>query len=86
MNRDWVFAGAQPQQVMPAIEKLETEDILYLLRKLSDTHRMVFNLYEMEGFNHKEIAEIIGTTEGTSRSYLKRAKEQLRSLYHTYFS
>lgn len=69
-----------------AIENLETDDILYLLRKLSHTHRMVFNLYEMEGYNHKEIAEIIGTTEGTSRSYLKRAKEQLRSLYYTYFS
>jgi len=68
-----------------AVDNLEAEDIMKLLRKLSDTYRVVFNLYEIEGYNHKEIAEYLGITEGTSRSYLKRAKERLRELYNTYF-
>lgn len=69
-----------------ALENLAVEDILWLLRKLSDSHRMVFNLYEMEGYSHKEIAEFLGIAEGTSRSYLKRAKQELRKLYYNYFA
>jgi RNA polymerase sigma factor (sigma-70 family) len=69
-----------------ALDNLETEDILNLLRNLSHTHRIVFNLYEMEGYHHQEIAKVLGITEGTSRSYLKRAKEQLRTLYNKYFT
>lgn len=68
-----------------ALDNLQIDDILYLLRKLSDTHRIIFNLYEMEGYTHKEIAEMLNITEGTSRSYLKRAKEKLRTLYTKYF-
>ncbi|MFO7891738.1 MAG: RNA polymerase sigma factor [bacterium] len=68
-----------------AVENLELEDMLTLLRKLSDIHRMVFNLYEMEGYSHKEIAGLLGVAEGTSRSYLKRAKQKLRDLYNNYF-
>ena len=69
-----------------ALDNLEIEDILHLLGKLSDTQRVVFNLYEMEGYHHKEIAEILSITEVNSRTYLKRAKEALRILYNQYFS
>jgi len=69
-----------------AVDNLMTEDILTLLRNVPATHRVVFNLYEMEGYSHKEIAALLGITDGTSRSYLKRAKEKLRILYKNYFS
>ena len=69
-----------------AIDNLMTEDILVLLRNLKTTHRLVFNLYEIEGYSHKEIAALLDITEGTSRSYLKRAKEKLRILYKHYFN
>jgi len=48
--------------------------------KLTDGNRTVFVLYEIEGFNHKEIADLLDITEGTSKSRLSRAKEELRNL------
>lgn len=69
-----------------ALEDLETEDILKLLRKLPQKQRITFNLYEIEGYRHREIAEYLGVTEATSRSYLKRAKKNLRELYNKYFN
>ncbi|OFY17658.1 MAG: RNA polymerase subunit sigma-70 [Bacteroidetes bacterium GWF2_33_38] len=64
------------------LENLSVEDIMMLIRELPDQYRMVFNLYEIEGYKHNEIAEMMKITEATSRSYLKRAKEKLRQLYN----
>ena len=50
------------------------------ISKLSDGYKMVFNLYVMEGYTHKEIAEYIGISEGTSKSNLAKAKQKLRAL------
>ncbi|MFK8038270.1 MAG: RNA polymerase sigma factor [Crocinitomicaceae bacterium] len=48
--------------------------------RLSAGYKMVFNLYVMEGYTHKEIAEYIGISEGTSKSNLAKAKQKLRAL------
>ncbi len=48
--------------------------------KLSAGYKMVFNLYVMEGYTHKEISEYLGISEGTSKSNLAKAKQKLRAL------
>ncbi len=61
--------------------KLFAEDILKLLHELPDLHRAVFNLYEIEGFSHDEIASMLTIPVSSSRTYLTRAKHKLRDLY-----
>ncbi len=63
------------------VDQLEMEDLKQLLDQLPELHRMVFNLYEIEGYAHDEIAGMLGVSVGTSRSYLARAKEKLRAKY-----
>ena len=64
------------------VAALEADEILALLRALPDVQRDVFNLYEVEGYAHAEIADLLGIAEGTSRAYLTRAKARLQTLYH----
>lgn len=52
--------------------------LLSCIQSLPDRYRMVFNFYTLDGFSHKEIAEKLQITEGTSKSNLSRAKEILR--------
>ena len=61
--------------------KLHVDDILKLLFHLPDLHRMVFNMYEIEGFSHEEISKILFIPSSSSRTYLTRAKQRLRELY-----
>ena len=60
------------------IGQLSKEDILGLLRNLPEMLRMVFNMYEIEGYAHNEISEKLGIPTSTSRTYLARAKQKLR--------
>jgi len=62
-------------------DSLIVADIMGLLNKLLPMHKTVFNLYEIEGFNHEEIAEMLEIPSSSSRVYLTRAKEKLRNLY-----
>lgn len=57
-----------------ALDNLAEKDIVQLVQELSPGYRTVFNMYVIEGFSHKEIADILGITEGTSKSQLARAK------------
>ena len=61
--------------------KLHVDDIMKLLFQLPDLHRMVFNMYEIEGFSHEEISKILLIPSSSSRTYLTRAKQRLRELY-----
>jgi len=58
---------------------LEAEDLMKLIQELPPGYRMVFNLYAIDGFSHKEIAEQIGITESTSKSQLSRARMHLQA-------
>ncbi len=53
---------------------LEAADLLEIIRELPPKYRMVFNLYAIEGYSHKEISEMISISEGTSKSNLSRAR------------
>ncbi|AFM04901.1 RNA polymerase sigma factor, sigma-70 family [Bernardetia litoralis DSM 6794] len=62
----------------PASTTLETNDLLALVKQLPDGYRTVFNMYAIEGFSHKEIAEKMGISENTSKSQLSRARALLK--------
>lgn len=67
------------------IDDLSVEDILKLLNELPNQYRIIFNLYEIEGYSHKEIAKMLDIPESTSRTNLARAKKKLRILFHQNF-
>ncbi len=58
--------------------KLESEDYYKLINELAIGYRTIFNLYAIEGFKHKEIAEMLNISESTSRSQLTKARKELR--------
>ena len=61
-----------------AIQKLMKEDLMKIIQSLSVGYRTIFNLYAIEGYSHKEIAEMLNITEGTSKSQLARARYLLQ--------
>jgi len=63
-----------------AINFLAAEEIIQCLNKLSPSYRAIFNLYVMEGFSHREIANKLTISESTSRSNLVKARAKLRAL------
>lgn len=68
---------------LDALDKLATKDIMNILNELSPGYKTVFNLHVIEGYSHKEIADILGITEGTSKSQLARAKGVLKKIIET---
>jgi len=63
-----------------AINLLAAEEIIQCLQKLSPSYRAIFNLYILEGYSHREIAEKLGISESTSRSNLVKARAKLKGL------
>jgi RNA polymerase sigma factor (sigma-70 family) len=61
------------------IDKINSKEILEIVAELPTGYRTVFNLYEMEGYSHREIAEQLKISEGTSKSQLSHAKRMLRT-------
>ena len=62
------------------LDELAEQDILDLVTQLSPGYKTVFNMYVVEGYSHKEIGEMLGISEGTSKSQLSRAKAILQEL------
>ena len=59
-------------------EELTAKDLLKLVESLPDGYRVVFNMFAIEGYSHKEIAEQLNISENTSKSQFSRAKSHLR--------
>ena len=57
---------------------LTQKDLMVLINNLPDGYRVVFNLYVIEGYQHDEIAEMLGIQPGTSRSQLVKARTMLQ--------
>lgn len=64
---------------------LEEADLLNLLNYIPEGCRTIFNLFVIEGFSHKEIANQLGISEGTSKSQLNASKSKLRELVHKFY-
>lgn len=60
--------------------ELGEEDLLKMIASLPEGYRVVFNLYAIEGFSHKEIADLLGVGESTSRSQLVKARKLLQEM------
>ena len=60
------------------------KQMLYFINLLPEGKKVVFNLYVIEGYSHKEIAQMLDITEGTSKSQLSKAKEMLVKLHRKY--
>jgi RNA polymerase sigma-70 factor (ECF subfamily) len=58
--------------------QLGTKELLQMVQTLPSAYRMVFNLYVFEGMKHREIAEVLGISEGTSKSNLSDARAILK--------
>ncbi len=75
----------QQIQGADAISKLSEQEVLEAVRSLTPSYRTVFNLYVIEGYAHKEIAEKLDITESTSRSNLVKARMKLKQIIKTKF-
>lgn len=64
-----------------AVSALEHQELLELIQELPNGYRTVFNMYVIEGYKHREIAEALGISINTSKSQLILAKRKLRELY-----
>ena len=62
------------------LSELTAQEIIEALQKLSPAYRSVFNLYVIEGFSHREVAENLNISESTSRSNLVKARQKLRKI------
>jgi RNA polymerase sigma factor (sigma-70 family) len=65
---------------LDALDMLAAKDIINIINELSPGYKAVFNMHVIEGYSHQEIADIMGITEGTSKSQLARAKGVLKKL------
>jgi len=66
------------------LDELGAKDIMALIQELSPGYRTVFNMYVVEGYTHKEIADMLGISEGTSKSQLSRAKVILQDMVRNF--
>jgi RNA polymerase sigma-70 factor (ECF subfamily) len=75
-----------PQEEAPAdaLAALSLQDLQRLVNTLPEGAKIIFNLYAVEGFDHAEIAEMLGISVGTSKSQLSRARKLLQDRLVTY--
>ncbi|HAA00502.1 MAG TPA: RNA polymerase [Flavobacteriales bacterium] len=62
------------------VSNITAEDLLAILQTIPSGYRMVFNLYVIEGYSHKEIGEMLNITESTSKSQFSRARSYLMNI------
>ena len=66
-------------------ESLSARDLVRIMQELPPRYRMVFNLYAIEGYSHKEVSDMLGITIGTSKSNLSRARQILQEKVKRYY-
>ena len=62
-----------------ALDGIHAKELTELIRKLPEGSRLILNLYAIEGYSHKEIAQMLNISEGTSKSQLSRGKTLLQT-------
>ena len=74
------YSYGLPVEGPDIIDQLSYDEILSCVSKLSPQYRAVFNLYIIDGYKHREISDILKISEGTSKSNLSKAKNQLQMI------
>jgi len=64
--------------------RLKVESVMKAVGQLPEGYRVVFSLYLLEGYDHKEISEIMGISESTSKSQFLRAKQKIKEILMSY--
>lgn len=79
---NWTGIEHMPEQAEapPVLDHLHVKDLLQVIQQLPAGFRTVFNLYAIEGYTHKEIGELLGISENTSKSQYSRARANLIAL------
>jgi RNA polymerase sigma-70 factor (ECF subfamily) len=63
-----------PEETVPVESQITENELMEMIQELTPQYRLVFNLYAIEGYSHKEISTMAGISEGTSKSNLARAR------------
>jgi RNA polymerase sigma-70 factor (ECF subfamily) len=71
---------AHPESQFDTASQINANELKKMLERLPEGYRLVFNLYAIEGYAHKEIAEMLGISEGTSKSQLSKARNYLQEM------
>ena len=79
---EWTEAMEPEIQAKALVDK-SGEEIMNFLKQLPHTTALVFNLFVIEGYNHKEIGELLNISDGTSKWHLSEAKNRLAKLIKT---
>jgi RNA polymerase sigma-70 factor (ECF subfamily) len=77
LETDLEYADREPDYAQLG-DHLEVEDLMNMIQELPTGYRIVFNLYAIDGYSHKEIADHLGISENTSKSQLSRARAHLQ--------
>ena len=80
LNQDFLYENDGYENYKKIIGKLSNEELLELINNLPDGYRMVFNLYVIEGYSHKEIADILKTNSANTKVQLSKAKKALKNM------
>ena len=79
MSEDLESARSLKTETVSQIEKIGYKELMDLVMSLPTGFRTVFNMYAVEGYSHKEIGEILGISEVTSRTQYSRARALLQN-------
>lgn len=71
---------AEPSIDDEILDKMSAEEILSMVQQLPNSYRTAFMLYVVDGYNHREIGELLGISEGTSKSNLSLARAKLKNM------
>lgn len=69
-----------PAEFSEVEEMIQTEELVHMMDRLPTVTRQVFNLYAIDGWKHKEIAEMLGMSEGTSKWHVSHARQALQGM------
>ncbi len=70
--------GVEVHIAPEVMSKIKTTELLQQVRRLAPATQAVFNLYVIEGYNHKEIGQLLNISEGTSKWHLSEARKNLQ--------
>jgi len=79
------YTGNEKVEVDDDLSEVDARDLVGFIQELSPQYRMVFNLFAVEGYSHKEIGKLLGISEGTSKSNLSRARAILQGKVEKYY-
>lgn len=79
LNIESVYSSNKDEESFERIEgDIAADELLEIIKELPSQYKLVFNLYAIEGYSHKEIADLLSISEGTSKSNLSRARDILQ--------